>query len=292
MNIVSYAWFRSSTSVYESSGWNFRKVGLQFMQFLPLLVRAHFEVWSRWVLRIHHDDRVRELPYFKALEGLRRNGLLDLIYTGPCESLCGVTGMLSRLNPVFEEGVEYVACRDVDSVPMAKDRRAVEDFILSWKAVHCSHDAEGHAGLMGGLTTVHAERFRQITKVSSVAELVAKYGPAFDYKVHGADQHLLNQIAVRELGPSNLVVHDLHHEVGDLKADVRTKIEAPVPCDVAADVAKEGDVLSPIMGGCYEPLKAFEFYDSIRSPLNSHIREIERQAGVDAHKMMREIAAL
>src|SRR5262245_22897171 len=131
MRVVSYAWFRSDTSIYESETWSKTKRGHQFAQFLALVVRAHHSIWPGWELRIYYDDRVMSHSYFNVLVELEDADLIALRYGGKCESLCGANGMLARMRPAFESGVDYVACRDIDSVPCPRDRRAVEEFIFS-----------------------------------------------------------------------------------------------------------------------------------------------------------------
>lgn len=290
--VISYSFFRSSASIYESEKWSKTKLGFQFCQFLPMIVRAHFCVWPSWELRVYHDDRVIDLPYFPALVELHKAKLINLIYNGACESICGATGMLARLKPAFDQDVEVVACRDVDSIPTPRERRCVEEFLSSVNSIHTIHDSREHSGLMGGTFATKAERFRQITKVSSVEELIGRYGLGIDFTKHGADQHLLNRMAVTVFPHNETMIHELDHNVGDMNATIVRKITVKPPKDIPPEVVEHGDAFAFAIGGCGEPMPPFMFYNRRDFPKNQEINECEARAGVDALEMMDRIAKL
>lgn len=298
--IVSYSWFRNPNSIYEKDSWSRTKKGLQFVQFIPLLVRAHHAVWGGYRLRFHHDDRVRELPYFRALEEIARAGLCELVYFGPSESLCGRGGMLERLRPAWEPDAEIVVCRDVDSIPMPRDRAAVEEFAESGKAIHVIHSAPAHSGIMGGTLAVRAKEFRALVRCDSWETFMDLYGAGISMQDHGDDQRLLNRLA--SFAGHELFLHELDHPVSDMRCGIlRTKVGfRPDRYIESVDVLAEGDSFSKIIGGCEEPLPAFDFYDSLASdhswskiwPELRNVRTCESRVGIDAREMMQGIAAL
>jgi len=290
VNVVSYAFFRNAASAYEHPNCGEAR-GKVFVNYLRLIVRAHHAVWNGWELRIAHDDRVREFLYFKALERMQDVGLLKLAPFGESKTLCGLGGMLERLRPVWEPGVDYVVCRDVDAVPMPKDRRAVEEFRASGKAVHVIHDASAHSGVMGGTLAVKAWPFRELVNARSLEQFIAQRGLEIDWNQHGSDQRLLNEYCL--CFPQETLVHELHHLVGDLPgAEIRTRVDIETPKDINPDVATFGDTFSRIIGGCADVEAPYHFYDNSGSPdidewdgrpswLRS-IHECERLAGVRA----------
>lgn len=284
--IVSYSYFRSPTSIYEAPARG-RKAGRQFEQFLPMLVRAHQLVWKGWELWIHHDSRVTELPYWPALKAMGEKGIVHLEHIAHGADLC--KAMLWRLLPAWKGEVAAIACRDVDSVPLPRDRRAVEEWLASGKTVHAIHDNSAHSGVMGGTTSVRAPRFVELLACRDLAQFVSR-GQGIDFTKQGADQDLLNRHL--PLYAAETLVHDLHHLVGDMPGvETRSRISQPAPEDMDQTVAAEGDRLSNVIGGCTEPLPAFDFYDSFFEAVRE-VRNAERGVGVNARDLMVEIAGL
>lgn len=273
--VVSYSYFRNANSCYEKQKGN---SALQFEQFLALLVRAHHVLWSGWRLRIAHDDEVTKLPYFQKLERMAGSGLLELAPFGKSKTLCGLTGMLERMRPIFEGDAEVVVCRDIDVIPAPFDRRAVEEWLASGKAVHVVHWSKEHSGYMGGTTSVRSARFRELIHCNSLEKFIERGATAgLSYHIHGDDQHLLNNhmpLMARET-----LVHDLHHIVGDMPGcEIRTKISDYTPDDILKASFKhdEADHLSPGCGICWEPAEALKFYDAIDSPIIRSIQMLEK----------------
>lgn len=259
--IVSYAYFSHPASVYQKIK---GVAGLQFSQFLPMLVRAHHVVWPEWELRIYHDNAVTRLPYWREMKNLKAQNWLTLNNMGEARTLCG--SMMWRMIPVFEPDVEYVVCRDVDSIPMPKDRRAVEEFIAtdSRFAAHVIHDAKAHAGVMGGTLALRCASFREAVKAISLEELVSR-GVDINWDVHGADQQLLNQLSPLFL--NRTMLHELNHDTG-LPAFKTTRV-------IQGEWQKPADDLC-FLGGCTEPEPAFKYYDSLDLVVNHTIRECEK----------------
>ena len=271
MNIVAYSYFRNRHSGYEREKGDAAK---QFEQFLPMLVRAHRIVWSGWTMRLYHDDHIKTLPYYPSLMRLGMAGFIELRPFGQSRSLCGVGGMLERMRPAWEPDVDYLLCRDVDSIPSPRERRAVDEFIASGKTVHVIHDAPkphagSHSGIMGGTLGIHVPRFRSLIGFSSLEAFIAS-GPEFNFDVQGADQHLLNKHYAK-LAP-HLLLHGLHRgfESEMPGCEVRRKIAGETSDD---DACK--DVLCRIIGGCDWPDKALAYYDTLKNDAIYRIQECE-----------------
>jgi hypothetical protein len=85
---------------------------------IPATVRAHHNLFPDWELRIHVDSTYHE-DRSKLLRAYEKAGLLKVVHAE--ENIACCRSMLWRMMPVWEEGVTHVACRDLDSVPCAKD---------------------------------------------------------------------------------------------------------------------------------------------------------------------------
>ena len=189
-NVYSLAFFRSDQSGYESERAGASQ-GRFFLNMLPMVVHAHSVTFPDFELRIHHDDRVMEFEYFHAMEEMNAEGLLRLVPMGPAKRLC--SSMLWRLCPIWDEDVEYVVCRDVDSLPMHRDRKMIQDFMDSGATAHLILDSESHGGLMGGMTAFHAPKLRaKFPHIQNLDELLLIDG-TIDMNQHGADQIFLNR---------------------------------------------------------------------------------------------------
>jgi len=231
--VHSLAFFRNDHSGYETAAAGEGR-GRFFIGMLSTVIRAHRHVWDGWELRIHHDDRVREYPEWDAIERLAQEQFLSLVYVGKSETLCG--SMLWRMKPMFDPSVEWFVCRDVDSLPMHRDRVMVDQAIAEGGWVHVIHDSESHSGLMGGMSAFYAPGLRKaFPGVASLEQFMAlidgEYkmaGPdagPFNWNDHGADQTFLNRVVWRNTA-RRAVVHQRKRQVVHREAQ-RTLPVAP-----------------------------------------------------------------
>lgn len=188
--IVSYAFFRNDQSAYESERCGVAR-GRFFVTYLPAIIRTHRSVYPEFRLMVHHDDRAREFPYFKALERFHERGMLKLVYCGEAKRLC--EAMLWRMRPIWDEpDSEVVVCRDIDSLSTPRERGAVLRWIDTSSPIHGIHDSASHNGatLMGGLCAFKAGYVRKKYSRETWLSLVER----FDLSAHGSDQHFLNAV--------------------------------------------------------------------------------------------------
>lgn len=182
--IHSLSFFRHEASSYEGERCGDAR-GIFFDNFVRPLLLAHKAVWGgRADLVVHHDDRVKALPSFRLLEAAQAVGEVRLIDCGKAVTLCG--SMLWRLRPLYAKDVDWVVCRDLDSLPMHRDRSMVEEAIAGGALCHAILDSESHGGpLMGGMTAFHADTWRtMVPKLPTFEEL--------EFNTHGSDQRYLN----------------------------------------------------------------------------------------------------
>jgi hypothetical protein len=97
-------------------------------------------------------------------------------------------GMLWRMKPLFEDGVELVLCRDLDSVVTYREACCIREWLNSHYSYHNINDNNAHGGLMGGLVGFKAKDFLKIG-YPSFSHLIA----GLDLSQHGSDQHFLNR---------------------------------------------------------------------------------------------------
>jgi len=179
--VYSLSFFRNASSGYESANAGVAR-GKFFINFIPTIIRAAKEAFPDYEVWIHHDDRVLEFPAFQDLPPE-----VKLINMGEARELCAA--MLWRMQPLLDEEVGWMVCRDVDSLPMHRDRNMVEEAMESGAELHAILDSESHCGpLMGGMIAMNAPAVR--TKCREVLSLLGD----IDYNRHGSDQIHLNRI--------------------------------------------------------------------------------------------------
>lgn len=173
--------------------------GDKYAQYLPAFVRAHhnlFPAREGWELRVHVDDRVSDLliSYAKA-------DLIEIMLMGKAPL---TKAMLWRMAPVFDTDVDFVFCRDLDAIPMPRDRACCEEFISVAPSrklgVHTIHDNLFHEGIMGGLCGYYTPVLREVTGWNSLGDLYAAAGNV-NYEQHGVDQLVLNRLLLKAGGP-------------------------------------------------------------------------------------------
>lgn len=245
--IYSLAFFRHESSAYESPRCGAAQ-GRFFVNFLPVVIRAFRSVFAPagWTLRIHHDDRATEFPYFKAIQRFRDAGILELQDMGVAKSLCG--SMLWRMHPAFIYehnigGAVFVAARDLDSLPTPRELHVLERWIYDRSGdmpVLALHDSESHAGtpLMGGMIAVRADHTSVMTWLGTTyngfRRLKSESG--INFNQHGADQVFLNHLPIQP---------PVHHETRETmgpRVDPR-------------------DMLSNHIGGAFHAEPARKWYD-------------------------------
>lgn len=190
MKVFSVAFFRNWASPYESERAGAGR-GVFFVNYLRSLVRNHWAVWPDWQLIIHHDEKAKAFPYWKCVERMADKGLLKLCFMGEAKQLCH--SMLWRMIPAWNLSVDYLLCRDLDSLSTPRERRAIEKWIASGKAVSSLHDSESHSSrdLFGGLCGFRTQWIRD--RWASFNDFVWKakhYG--IDLTYQGSDMQLLN----------------------------------------------------------------------------------------------------
>ena len=209
VNAVSYSIFRSRASVYEAEKGD---ASLQFQQFLPVIVRAHPNVWMGWDMVVHYDEHVESLPYWPVMRKLQEQGLVKLVFMGRAEDVGLCRAMLWRMRPVFTGEYDHVVCRDVDSIPSVVDAEIVREWIGSGKTLHVIHDNPAHGGIMGGTMGMKCAAFRNALPISHGNSWVDFEG-LLSHKLtqerwdrHGADQDFLNEYVAPLVG-DNLLLH-------------------------------------------------------------------------------------
>ena len=226
---------------------------------IPAALRAHATLYRGWRFKISHDGLVVRHPYWRVLQRLEETtDWLELQPRAETRPQMGY-GMLWRMMPIWDPNVEWVLCRDIDSIATPRERQAVEIFMQSGAAAHCISDNPVHQmPMMGGMIGFHTDRFLACTGIETFEAMMLHSG---DIDRHGADQIVLNL----RVWPW-IVTHTCEHRTAGISPDPRahcsyTKIEA-VPLSSVPDVVMaEGDKFVRCIGDrVHDAIPAMQFY--------------------------------
>lgn len=257
-----------SYSLFQLNSNDTRALGL-YHRSTPAVIRAALVLAPKWEIMIHHDDATLQHSYGHVLRAAAEKGLIQLRRM-ESTSLC--KAMLWRLRPIwFEENVDIVACRDMDSIFMGRDRLCLEAFASSDSWAHCIADNVAHsATLMGGMSAYRARKLRELFPINW--ERFTSQGDFSDdeWKHHGTDQDFLARVVW-----SKVAEHTLVHRIWDKATSELPTAQIP---DVDADVLVGADTLTPYIGAAgFDVERAMLFYDKL--PATQLLRDIETQVG-------------
>lgn len=261
--VYSLSFFRHESSGYEQASCGVSR-GIFFLNFVPAVVRAFHAVYGGgdWELRFHVDERIMVGAYGPVLQKYHQAGLIKLVRMGMAHTLCG--SMLWRMAPLFEDGVDYVVCRDVDSLPMPRERKMFEEFEQSGLGVHAIHDSESHTGpLMGGMVSFKRAAFKTMMPQASSVEDLLRLGEflKLDFNVHGTDQQFLNAIVYPRMAQQMMVHTRLPYAMYDCKTVPVAAQREPLD-SVIQHIGAAFDVPKAI--GVTEPMLPAEVLEKIR----------------------------
>lgn len=262
---------------------------LFYWQYLKSLVRAHHTLFPGWELRLYMDSTISAARSHYVTR-LAQEGLINLKYAEENKGKC--RSMLWRMKPVWEDDVEYVLCRDIDSLPTIVEARMVKQFVDSKTALHVFNENESHtATVMGGMCGFHAPQYKHITGFKDWNEFISSR-PGLDLaaEMGGPDQTLLHYSAWEKCFP-NVCEHRLKGispQPGSM-ASYTTVEPIDVELNVKDEEAKqrvinESHGLTPCLGAPgYGSPEATAFYNQVGEPqLIEKLLNIEKESTVEA----------
>ena len=207
----------------------------------------HHQVRPRdWTLRIYHDTTVGAHPLYNGLQKLEEAGFLQLrlVPTAPL-----TLAMLWRMKPLWEDGDAVVFCRDLDSLPSAKESRACTAFINSGLPAHAIRDNPAHCGVcfMGGMCGFRSNGFAEATRRPSWDAFVAV---GRNWHMHGTDQVHLDSI-LRPAFSGRTLEHVFCGGAPDPNnpsGNIHDVLNVNLP-HIAVDIDQKSDAFVPSIGG-------------------------------------------
>lgn len=255
--------------------------GTNYHRYLPTFVLAHhnlFPASEHWGLHVHVDNLTLNGEYGRLLRNMESLNLLTLVVMGDAAL---TKAMLWRMAPVFDGNVDYVFCRDIDCIPMPRDRAVCNVFIASNCATHTVHDSQSHVGIMGGLCGFQTSSFKNAARMYSLTDLYsfARKTEA-EWAQHGTDQIVLNYLIDRNGGPTLLEhrYNGWHAGPGKFpkraRGEYRTKTWSAAvqdvgrgPANLSVALTEEADLLANHLGAAgYDIDQARMFWTKFGDP--------------------------
>jgi hypothetical protein len=164
-------------------------------------------------------------------------------------------GMLRRMIPLFEENIELVLCRDLDSVITFKEANCINHWLRSGLPYHAINDNPAHGGLMGGLVGFKAKEFKQDTGYKSYDQMIR----GLELSNHGSDQNFMNKFIHPKI-KHGLLMHKLKGQGIEAK-----RTETVVPSGHVDKKYIHSDLISRYIGSAgvidFELLRWFKDHD-------------------------------
>lgn len=178
MKLISYSLFdHPSSEPFEK---------MAYIRGFYFNARMNNLIYPDW--RTHLEvDKCIWMEFGFLFEWLKHNNNLSLSINDKNPQLC--EGMIWRMNPIFNQDVSHVLCRDCDSVTTYREALSVQKWIESGVGVLALHDNPAHAGLMGGMIGVTTSKFKALTGYQDFNSMIA----GVNLSQRGSDQNLLNQ---------------------------------------------------------------------------------------------------
>lgn len=185
--IISYSLFKGPDPLAE----------LFYVRGMYLNVLMNSLVYPDWKTVVHVDryifDKYQDLFTHIIANYSVKVSISEIEYTH-CQK------MLWRMEPIFDDRVEYVICRDADALTSYREANAVGEWIKSGEVLQGIKDNPAHSiPLLGGLCGFKAEPIR--SKYGSWENMITKTKRPIED--HGTDQHFLNDVIFPDFPSTN-----------------------------------------------------------------------------------------
>lgn len=191
-------WNRSGMSETELANW--------YARYLPVAIRSLREIYKGCKIIIYHNQILYSCFYGGVLQELQKRGIVKLIPVyNDAPPMC--EAMLWRLKAIWDAETEYVFIRDVDYLPIPKERIMIDEYMYYGKLLHTISDNKEHnVEMLGGLVGFNRIEFlKEINK--SWEELIN--ASKINFEEIGSDQTFYNEY-LWSVFKDNSVCHRLY----------------------------------------------------------------------------------
>jgi hypothetical protein len=227
--------------------------GVNYWGACSQVLRIHhaFHRTPDWEIRIHHDNTLDQTPYKGVLLELQDKGLLKLQLVN--EPVLKTRAMLWRMMPIWDSSVDYVFCKDMDSLITTRERKISEHFSTNcpYAAMGINDNPSHSIALMGGMCGFNTRKFIELTGIKNYQQLIGLgHYTDGEWQTHGTDQVLLNSAVLPRLQHS-LILYRVYPNANRLHGGFHQfSIPSVSIPNVSQELLDNGDSITGYIGAC------------------------------------------
>jgi len=137
LNLISYVLFGRGNPRYRDC--------------VPIILSANAGLYQDFTTRLHVEEGLQDDPAVRlAAESSSRGARVEVRVVRRAHS--GLEATCWRVMPLWDDRVDFLLCREIDSIPCGHEIRAVRAFMASGLAIHALRAHQNHCfRLMAGL---------------------------------------------------------------------------------------------------------------------------------------------
>ena len=201
-SIISYSLFDQDSNKFNRSGHDpYHGNNYRYWLNLPFVIILNKIVFTEFITRLYIPKKLQENKYYPLLEELNEKiehfelKIINKDYfkTEPA---------IWRIMPLWDDNVDFLFCRDLDSVIVRKEAQAMEYFIKSNLLIHNisptgRHQSEG-TSIMAGLCGFNVKKLKkELPLPKSFDKYMDFYNSTTTKGVWGCDQETLINFFLR-----------------------------------------------------------------------------------------------
>lgn len=265
--------------------------GKNYCDTIPLILRAHHALYPGWQLRIYHDKELDGIPYKQVLLQLNQLNIVKTIFVDQPVLKC--RSMLWRMLPIWDPEVDYIFCKDADSLVTPRERRINEDFVRSNYVASGINDNPAHSiPLMGGMIGFNAKKFIEITGIKTFNQFISMAGFSDnEWQRHGSDQSFLNS-KILPLIKNYTIIYRTFNGASNINGLSCVNSIPNIDIDIDAElILKYGDRCTNYIGACgtVGPLNV-DFYNILNQyGCNTIFNFFDRYGNQEVNNIIRQV---
>jgi hypothetical protein len=265
MNVISYSLFGFNKERYQDC-FDFNS----YLRGVTLNLRMARLLYPGWEFRVHIDK-----PTYEGWKELFDALPIKVVI---CNEAPLTKAMLWRLLPCFDAEVDYVICRDLDSLLTYREAQAVQYWISrDTKAAHAITDSISHTiPMLGGMIGFKRKHFSERTGFYDWKDMLN--GCTIDFNRKGADQDFLNQFIYPKFaqhGSDSITQHYVKGMPNTFLSDYHSEIQDWVEVPGVDRILNESNNVAGHIGAAgYYPPPTYKFLNKYKHKFED-IRAVE-----------------
>lgn len=270
MKVISYSLFGYSSDT-EKNCFEFKT----YLRGVMINFRMNSIIYPEWRMFLIIGEETYNSIYKKYFDYMVMNFGMIIKVMPEDSPLC--TKMLWRLLPLYEDKVEKLLCRDLDSIATYREAQAVKQWESEEKILHCITDSISHnIPMLGGMIGFDVRLFILKSDFRSWAHIF-NLSKKYNMNKKGSDQTLINEHIYPKLNYSATehFVKGIKHDKPEINGrhyDINENIEL----DINPELKKSNETCGHIGSAGYYEIELFKFLRDFDT-MKDEYKEIESE---------------